>query len=77
MYEDERELEAEANDTGLMGTQNRIDEFSAGCQDAFLGFKALRPKSRNYMSGYDHEKELQLQDYYNAHGEKNYKEWRD
>ena len=77
MYEDERELEAEANDAGLCMMQARQDEQIAGTQDAFLGYKPLRPDSRDYMHGYNYEKELQLQDYYNAHGEKNYKEWRD
>ena len=64
-------------DTILEIMQSRIDLQITGCQDAFLGYKALLPKNRDYMHGYDHEKGLQLQDYYNAHGEKNYKEWRD
>ena len=64
-------------DTILEIMQSRIDSQIAGCQDAFLGYKALLPKNRDYMHGYQYEKDLQLQDYYNAHGEKNYKEWRD
>ena len=67
----------EHTDTILEIMQSRIDSQITGTQDAFLGYKPLRPNSRDYMHGYNYEKELQLQDYYNAHGEKNYKEWRD
>ena len=57
--------------------QSRIDLQTAGCQDAFLHYEPRFPKDHYYMIGYQYEKDLQLQDYFDTHGEKNYKEWRD
>ena len=50
--------------------QSRIDLQTAGCQDAFLHYEPRFPKNHYYMIGYQYEKDLQLQDYYDAHGEK-------
>ena len=67
----------ESNDQILGIMQSRIDLQTMGCQDAFLGHSPLFPKNHDYMIGYKYETALQLQDHYDLHGEKNYKEWRD